>query len=190
MNLTARQTKFVDEYIVSGNAAAAARAAGYSENGAKVTACRMLTKANLKAAIAAKQQAGAEQFELRREHVITAILQAVAMAKQLGKPGIMISGFVAIAKMLGFYEPATLAAEKRNQNQDGSEHLRFVPTAELQRRISEEGKFRNPDGGAMTPAQIDAFYKGLSTEELAALCEGRARVVMKIEFLEATAAAK
>ncbi len=188
MNLTPRQAKFVEEYVVSGNAAAAARAAGYSENGAKVTACRMLTKANLKAAIAAKQQAGAEQFELRREHVITAILQAVAMAKELGKPGIMISGFVAIAKMLGFYDPATLAAEKRNQNQDGSEHLRFVPTAELQRRISEEGKFRNPDGSSMTPAEIDGFYKGLSSEELTALCEGRAKVVTKIEFLEAAAA--
>jgi hypothetical protein len=181
--LTVRQTRFVEEYVICGNAAEAARAAGYSANGAKVTACRMLTKANLKAAIAAKQEAGAEQFELRREHVITAILQAVAMAKQLGKPGIMISGFVAIAKMLGFYDPATLAAEKRNQNLDGSEHLRFVPTAELQRRISEEGKFRNADGSAMTPTQIDAFYKGLSTGELTALCEGRARVVTKIEYL-------
>jgi hypothetical protein len=185
MNLTARQAKFVDEYVVCGNATAAARAAGYSANGAKVTACRLLTKANLKAALAARQQAGAEQFELRREHVITAILQAVAMAKELGKPGIMISGFVAIARMLGFYDPATLAAEKRSQNPDGSDHIRFVPTAELQRRISDEGKFRNPDGSAMTPAQIDGFYKGMSTEELRALSEGRARVVMKIEFLEA-----
>jgi phage terminase small subunit len=62
--LTLRQTRFVDEYVVSGNAAAAARAAGYAPNAAKVTACRMLTRANLQAAIEAKRRAAAEQFEL------------------------------------------------------------------------------------------------------------------------------
>jgi hypothetical protein len=181
--LTLRQAKFVDEYVVCGNAAAAARAAGYSANGAKVTACRMLTKANLKAAIAAKQQAGAEQFELRREHVITAILQAVALAKQLGKPGIMISGFVAIAKMLGFYDPASLDAERLRQHPDGTENARHIPTKELLSRISEKGAYRNPDGSGMTLGQIDSFYNSLSTEELAALAEGRARVVTKVEML-------
>jgi len=184
VTLTARQAKFVDEYLVCGNAAAAARAAGYSENGAKVTGCRLLTFPNLKAAMAAKRLAGAEQFELRREHVITAILQAIAMAREYGKPATMLSGWVAIGKMLGFYDPATLKAEKLRQNADGSENIRYVPTTELQRRLSEEGKFRNPDGSGMTPGQIDHFYNSLSTGELEALCEGRARGVTKIQFLE------
>jgi hypothetical protein len=184
--LTVRQTKFVEEYVVSGNAAEAARAAGYSANGAKVTACRMLTKANLKAAIAAKRQAGAEKFELRREHVVTAILQAIAMAKACRKPATMLSGWVAIGKMLGLYDPATLKAEKLRKNSDGSENVRHVPTSELLNRISEDGVFRNLDGSPMRPGQIDEFYKGLSDEVLTALCEGRARVVTKIEFLPLT----
>ena len=184
--LTVRQTRFVDEYVVSGNAAAAARAAGYSENGAKVTACRMLTKTNLKAAIAAKRQETAVQFEIRREHVITAIMQAIAMAKACRKPATMLSGWVAIGKMLGLYDPATLKAEKLRNNPDGSENVRHVPTTELLSRISEGGVFRNPDGSPMRPGQIDEFYKGLSDEELRALCDGRARVVTKIEFLPIT----
>ncbi len=184
--LTVRQTKFVEEYVVSGNAAEAARAAGYSANGAKVTACRMLTKANLKAAIAAKRLAEVEKFELRREHVIVAIMQAIAMAKEYRKPGIMIRGWTQIGRMLGFYDPATIAAEKARQNPDGSESIRHVSSKELCRRISEEGVFRNPDGGAMTPAQVDDWYNSLSTKELEALCEGRARVVTKIEFLPIT----
>jgi hypothetical protein len=184
MNLTARQARFVDEYVISGNAAAAARAAGYSENGAKVTACRMLTKANLRKAVAQKQAAGAANFELRREHILAAIMQAIAMAKEYRKPATMLSGWVAIGKMLGFYDPATLKAEKLRKHADGSENLRHVPTAELYRRISESGQFRNPDGSSMMPGQIDAFYKGLSTKELKALADGRARVVTKIEFHE------
>jgi hypothetical protein len=184
MNLTTRQAKFVDEYVISGNAAAAARAAGYSENGAKVTACRMLTKPNLKVAIAAKRLAGAEGFEIRREHVIAAIMQAIAMAKEYRKPATMLSGWVAIGKMLGFYDPPTLRAEKLRKSPDGSENIRHVSSQELLSRISEGGIFRNEDGSAMNPGQIDAFYKGLSTEELMALSEGKARVVTKIEFLD------
>jgi len=183
MNLTARQAKFVDEYVISGNAAAAARAAGYSENGAKVTACRMLTKANLRKAIAQKRLAGAANFELRREHILAAIMQAIAMAKEYRKPATMLSGWVAIAKMLGFHDPSTLKAEKLTKHADGSENISHVPTTELYRRISEGGQFRNEDGSAMTPGQIDAFYKGLSTAELMALSQGRARVVTKIEML-------
>jgi hypothetical protein len=181
--LTLRQAKFVDEYVISGNAAAAARAAGYGERSAKVTACRMLTKANLKAALAAKQQAGAAQFELRREHVITAIMHAIAAAKAHGKPGIMITGWREIAKLLGFYDPETIRAERERSKPDGGSDLRYVPTSDLCRRISEDGQFRNSDGSAMTPAQIDRFYKTLSTQDLRALAEGRARVVTKIEYL-------
>ena len=184
MNLTARQAKFVDEYVISGNAAAAARAAGYSENGAKVTACRMLTKANLRKAIAQKQAAGAANFELRREHILAAIMQAIDMAKEYRKPGIMVRGWTEIGRLLGYYDPATLAAEKAKKNADGSENIHHVRSKELLSRISEKGEFRNLDGSVMAPSQIDHFFKSLSTEELVALSQGRARVVTKVEIFE------
>lgn len=182
--LTLRQTRFVEEYVVSGNAAAAARAAGYAPNAAKVTACRMLTRDNLKAAIEAKKRAAAEQFELRKEHVITGIMQAIAHAKVLGKPGIMISGWVAIGKMMGFFESGSIKAETQLKAPSSGNDLRFVPTSELMRRISEDARMRNPDGSAMTPAQIDGFYQSLSTEDVLALAEGRARIVMQLSYID------
>jgi hypothetical protein len=178
--LTARQTRFVEEYIVSGNAAAAARAAGYGERSAKVTACRMLTKANLKTAIAAKKHAVAADFELRRENIIGAIMQAIAMAKEQQSPSTMISGLVQIAKLCGFYDPATLAAEKRRQQPDGSENIKHVPTAELLRRLANNGEFRSSDGSSMVPSEIDSFYQAMTDAELKAFCEGRAHVVTKV----------
>jgi phage terminase small subunit len=66
--LTAKQKRFVQEYALDPNAAAAARRAGYSPNGAKVTGCRLLTNPNLKAALAAKQAENAEHRPPARRH--------------------------------------------------------------------------------------------------------------------------
>jgi hypothetical protein len=93
----------------------------------------------------------------------------------------MITGYREIARMLDFYNPATLKAEQDRRN--GTEDLRYVPSGELCRRMSEEGQFRNGDGSAMTPAQIDPFYKGLTDEELRALAEGRAIVETRVVML-------
>lgn len=49
--LTQRQRRFVDEYIISGNATQAAIKAGYSKKTAAVTATENLRKPNIKAAI-------------------------------------------------------------------------------------------------------------------------------------------
>lgn len=46
-NLTARQRKFAEYYAETGNAAEAARKAGYSEKSARVQGRRMLTNANV-----------------------------------------------------------------------------------------------------------------------------------------------
>ena len=49
--LTQKQQRFVDEYIISGNATQAAIQAGYSKKTAAVTATENLRKPNIKAAI-------------------------------------------------------------------------------------------------------------------------------------------
>jgi len=103
--LTSRQQRFVSEYVVCANAAEAARRAGYSGNGAKVTACRLLTNPNLKAAIAEAKRLEARKLELRKEHIIAAVLEAIQLARAQAEPAAMIRGLVEIAKMLGFYDP-------------------------------------------------------------------------------------
>ncbi|MBE7422830.1 MAG: terminase small subunit [Zoogloeaceae bacterium] len=103
--LTPRQAKFVEAYALDRNAARAARKAGYSPNGAKVTACRLLTNPNLQAALAAKKSELARKMDLSKEQVIAELRAAVEEARRLGKPGEMIRGWVEIAKMAGLYEP-------------------------------------------------------------------------------------
>lgn len=51
MKLTAKQRKFINEYLKCFNAAEAARRAGYSERTARYIGCENLTKPNIAAAI-------------------------------------------------------------------------------------------------------------------------------------------
>ena len=67
--LTARQQRFVEAYILEENGAKAARAAGYSETSAKVTASRMLTNANVLAAIERARSAKEADRAVRAEKV-------------------------------------------------------------------------------------------------------------------------
>ena len=55
--LSAKRHFFVDEYCIDRNASRAARAAGYSAVSAKVTASRLLTDANVRAAVTVRELA-------------------------------------------------------------------------------------------------------------------------------------
>jgi hypothetical protein len=107
-SLTAKQGRFVDEYIVTECGAEAARRAGYSPCGAKVTACRLLTKPNLQAAIAAKRAELAHKFELDREAVLCGLFEGVAMARQGGDASAYIRGWLAVAKITGLDKPEAI----------------------------------------------------------------------------------
>ncbi len=67
--MTPKQTRFVQEYLIDLNATQAAIRAGYAPRSAKVTACRLLTNVNVKAAVAAGQVAIAEKLEITVEAV-------------------------------------------------------------------------------------------------------------------------
>lgn len=103
--LTARQNAFVDHFVVCRNAAAAARKAGYSPNGAKVTGCRLLTNANLKAALAEKEAELKRRMDISKATVIGELRAAIDVAHEKLDPGSMIRAWVEISKMLGLYAP-------------------------------------------------------------------------------------
>src|SRR3954462_13722353 len=69
-DLTRRQSAFVKEYLIDLNGAAAAVRAGYSPNAAKEQAARLLTHANVKAAIAAATAERSERTRLKADSVI------------------------------------------------------------------------------------------------------------------------
>ncbi len=103
--LSVRQEKFVEHYSLCGNAAEAARLAGYSARTARVIGPENLTKPAVKAALAARQQAFQEELKVTKDDVLTGILNAIQLAKEQQNPAAMISGLAQIAKLCGFYEP-------------------------------------------------------------------------------------
>ena len=73
--LTAKQQRFIAEYLVDGNGARAALAAGYGPAGAKVTAHR-LTHANqaVEAEIRARQAHDRDRLAIDRTAVILSLI--------------------------------------------------------------------------------------------------------------------
>jgi len=68
--LTARQRRFVDEYLVDVNATQAAIRAGYSARTANVSGCENLTKPNIAAAIITAMQARAQRTQITADRVL------------------------------------------------------------------------------------------------------------------------
>lgn len=73
--LTPRQAAFVREYLVDLNGAQAAIRAGYSPDAAKEQAARLLTNANVKAAVDAGKAARASRVQVTAEDVIRILLK-------------------------------------------------------------------------------------------------------------------
>lgn len=117
MALSARRAKFVDEYILDHNASRAARSAGYAVSGARVTAHRLLTDANVIAAIEAKKEELAKQYGLNKSHIISQLLESIELAREKMDAGSMIRAWCEIAKMLGLYAPETKRIEVVAENE-------------------------------------------------------------------------
>ena len=144
MGLTARQTRFVEEYAVSGNAASAARVAGYSQRTARQIASENLTKPDIVAAIAQKKQAEAQQLGLRKEHILAAILGAIDMASARGNPSVMVTGWREIGRLCGFYEPASTATKPLSARaQRVKERFEAMSTNELLEFVAAKGQRKN-----------------------------------------------
>lgn len=68
--LTPKQQLFVAEYLADLNATKAAIRAGYAEKSARITASKMLTKANIQAAIEEAFQARIQRVEVTADQVV------------------------------------------------------------------------------------------------------------------------
>lgn len=81
--LTAQQQRFVDEYLVDLNATQAAIRAGYSARTARQQGNRLLTNADVAAAVQKAQVARAERVEIEADSVLREVY-AIAMADTNG----------------------------------------------------------------------------------------------------------
>ncbi len=103
--LTTRQALFVDHYALCGNAAEAARLAGYSAKSARVTGPEILSNPAVKQALAARQRIFQAELGVTKQDVVNGLLSAIQMGREQQNPAAMIAGLVQIAKLCGFYEP-------------------------------------------------------------------------------------
>ena len=101
LTLTAKQRRFIDEFAVDRNGAGAVVRAGYAPGSAKVTACRLLTRANVRQALAARERADAERLELDREKALAGFLDVVDMVREKREPAAMVAAWREIGKMCG-----------------------------------------------------------------------------------------
>lgn len=109
--LTARQSRFIDEYMLDMNGAAAAERAGYSKKTSRAIACELLTKPDIQAVLRARQAAMANELHITREAVVLGLLDAFEMAKADRQPSVMVSAMAAVAKLLGLYAVETKRVE-------------------------------------------------------------------------------
>ncbi len=110
-DLTAKQAKWVTEYLACGNASASAVKAGFSSRGAGVAGNRMLKNANVQKALQARQTADAMRLSIRREDVLNGLVQAAKMAKLQCDPAGMVAAWKQVGHLMGYYSPERIKVD-------------------------------------------------------------------------------
>jgi len=84
--LSAKQQRFVDEYLIDLNATAAYERAGYKAKGTSAGACaaRLLAVASIKLAIATAMEKRNERIQITQDYVLTKIQDVVEKCSQAG----------------------------------------------------------------------------------------------------------
>ena len=119
--LTPKQRRWIDEYLIDFNGAAAAVRAGYSPKSARAIAHENLTKPDIQAVLQARQAAMAQELQITRQGVISGLLDAVEMGRHQQNPAAMVGALREVAKMLGFYEPEVKKIEVLTTDQSSKQ---------------------------------------------------------------------
>ena len=99
--LTAKQQRFVSEYLVDNNATQAAIRAGYSPRTAQEQSSRLLSKAIVASAVRAKQQHLAERNELTQDWVISKLVIEAELHAEDSSSSTRIKALELLGKYLG-----------------------------------------------------------------------------------------
>jgi len=100
----ARQSRFVNEYLVDMNATSAAVRAGYSCKTAKSQASRLLTFVDVKLDIQRKQKEDETRLRIDRDKVLDHLGKVIELAEAERDPRTMIEAAAEINKMMGYYK--------------------------------------------------------------------------------------
>ncbi len=100
LNLTRKQQRFVEEFLIDLNATQAAIRAGYSKATAAAQASRLLTNANVAETIAAAQAKQAERAEIDTAWVIARLVEE---AQNADKSSTRVRALELLGKHLGMF---------------------------------------------------------------------------------------
>ena len=98
--MSPKRTKFVVEYIATGNAAEAARRAGYCVSGARQSGLRLLGYPDVKRAIARRQKKITEQYSIYHDRLVQKLLRVIDEADKTAEKVMAIRE---LAKLCGLY---------------------------------------------------------------------------------------
>lgn len=101
--LTARQAKFIDEYLVDRNGAGAAVRAGYSAACARETAYRLLTNDHIAKIVEQRTADEARRLGVTRERILKELYDAAMVAMESGDVRDAVVTWREIATLLGYY---------------------------------------------------------------------------------------
>ena len=137
--LTTKQFRWIDEYLIDFNGAAAAVRAGYSPKSARSIAHENLTKPDIQAVLQARQAAMAKELQITRQGVIRGLLDAVEMGRLQQNPGAMVSALREVSKMLGFNAPEVKRVELTATQHGAYQDLSSWSDAQLFEAIAAGG---------------------------------------------------
>jgi Terminase small subunit len=108
--LNDRQRRFVDEYLINGNATAAYARAGYAAKGnaTEVNACRLLRHAKVAAAIKAKQEQRSERTQITADKVVAGLLAEAQREGRGSSHSARVAAWTTLARLLGLFEDRSL----------------------------------------------------------------------------------
>jgi hypothetical protein len=103
IDMTPRQRRFVDEYLLDLNATQAAIRAGYSPRTANEQGARLLANASIAAAIQAAQQARSKRVQITTDDVLRGLHREATLAGDGVSHAARISAWGLIGKHLGMF---------------------------------------------------------------------------------------
>ena len=109
--MKALHARFVQEYLVDRNGAAAAVRAGYSKRTARQQAYELLTRPDVAEAVRHGEAEIAAKAHVTREAVLHGFQEAIELGRSRSDPAAMIAGWREIAKMCGYYAPERKCVE-------------------------------------------------------------------------------
>jgi hypothetical protein len=130
-------TRFMQEYLVDRNGAAAAVRAGYSKRTARQIAYELLTRPDVAAAVRKGEAEIAAKAQLTRGTVLHGFLEAIELGRLKADPSAMIAGWREIAKMCGYYAPERKQIELSTAGLVLRTQIEDMSDAELANLIAE-----------------------------------------------------